>query len=303
VNATSYLTEKQVTNLLAGIHPKRVSKDGKGFSHVEAYDIRRVLITRFGFARWDEETRSETLVFEHGEEKKGQRGTYTAWTVCYRVTKRLTVKAPDGTVLAHYDGEACGDAQNQPSRADAHDLALKTAASQAMKRAAVNLGDQFGLSLYNRGSTEPLVKATLVPGVPVEDGASAAGDDDQAPAPDAHLTSPLAPERVEEPQREATAPPPVATPAAAGPSQVEGEGPALSPEVEQVYSTAVAARLEPADVRLHRLVRELMPKAARLPIRNALVPNGDEQPVTLYAFLTHEMQETKRAMEQKVGVR
>jgi len=300
VNATSYLTPQQVEVLLRPINANRVSRDGKGFSHLEAYDVKAHLTRVFGFARWDEETRANDLVFETSEQKKGQRGEYTAWTVCYRTVKRLTIKAPDGTPLASYDGEACGDATNQPSRADAHDLALKTSASQALKRAATDLADQFGLSLYSNGSTAPLVRNTLVrPTV----GASAAGDEDQAPVPDAHLTSPLAPERVEETQREATAPPPVATPAAAGPSQVESEGPALDPEVEQVYSTAVAARLEPADVRLHRLVRELMPKAARPPIRNAHVPNGDGQPVTLYTFLTHEMQEAKRAMEQKVGVR
>jgi len=32
-----------------------------------------------------------------------------------------------------------------------------TAASQALKRAATNLGDQFGLSLYNNGSPAPVV--------------------------------------------------------------------------------------------------------------------------------------------------
>ena len=40
-------------------------------------------------------------------------------------------------------------------------MAVKTAESDALKRAAINLGDQFGLSLYNNGSTAPVVTQTL----------------------------------------------------------------------------------------------------------------------------------------------
>jgi hypothetical protein len=41
-------------------------------------------------------------------------------------------------------------------------MAIKTAESDALKRAAINIGDQFGLSLYNNGSTTPVVVKTLV---------------------------------------------------------------------------------------------------------------------------------------------
>ena len=40
-------------------------------------------------------------------------------------------------------------------------MAIKTAESDALKRAASNLGDQFGLSLYNNGSSAPVVITTL----------------------------------------------------------------------------------------------------------------------------------------------
>ena len=57
-------------------------------------------------------------------------------------------------------------------RGDAHDMAIKTAETQALKRAAINLGDQFGLSLYKKGSTGPLVRK-IVGFVPAEqDGAA-----------------------------------------------------------------------------------------------------------------------------------
>ena len=55
-----------------------------------------------------------------------------------------------------YTEWAAGDATN-PTLADAHDQAIKTAESQAFKRCAVNLGDQFGLSLYKNGSTDATV--------------------------------------------------------------------------------------------------------------------------------------------------
>ena len=49
-----------------------------------------------------------------------------------------------------------------PSRGDAHDNAVKTAESQALKRMAINMGTQFGLSLYRDGQIEDVVRLTLV---------------------------------------------------------------------------------------------------------------------------------------------
>jgi hypothetical protein len=45
---------------------------------------------------------------------------------------------------------------------DLHDNAIKTAASDGLKRCAINLGTQFGLSLYDNGSRTDVVKMTLV---------------------------------------------------------------------------------------------------------------------------------------------
>ncbi|MBE4790318.1 Rad52/Rad22 family DNA repair protein [Streptomyces caniscabiei] len=160
------LSPAQIGLLLRGIDPMRVGKDGKGFAHVEAWDIRRHLIRVFGFGGHDTDMLEATLISETSEmrRKRGQNGQeygdpYEAWTVIYRVAVRLTVKV-DGVVLAQWHGVATGDAANQPSRADAHDLALKTADSQALKRAATNLGDQFGLSLYNKGRLDPVVQGS-----------------------------------------------------------------------------------------------------------------------------------------------
>ena len=150
------LRANQVEQLLKGINPSRVGKDGKGFAHLEAWDVRAHLIRIFGFAKWSQELIELEPIFETSIEKDGK----TRWTVAYRATVRLTIYTGD-LEDAVYTEAAVGDSQNNPSRADAHDMAIKTAESQAFKRCAINLGDQFGLSLYNNGGTSSVVRAVL----------------------------------------------------------------------------------------------------------------------------------------------
>lgn len=147
---------KQTEQLLKPVHPSRVLK-ANGMSHLSQQDVVAHLIRLFGFGGFQYEmVHKPELVFE--EEKEGR------WTVCYQATMRLTVQASDSWDhrTAVYEDGSTGDAVNQPSRAAAHDLALKSAISTAKKRCAIHLGDQFGLSLYNKGQTSALVKGTLV---------------------------------------------------------------------------------------------------------------------------------------------
>lgn len=146
------LTDYQLKTLFAPVNPKRIGQV-RGMAHMEAWDIRRQLIRVFGFGGFSTETLSLDLVAER-ETKQGER---SRWTVVYRAQIRLTVYGPDRKVLGSWDDGAAGDSVNQPSLGDAHDMAMKTALSQALKRCATNLGDQFGLSLYNNGSPAPVV--------------------------------------------------------------------------------------------------------------------------------------------------
>lgn len=153
----TYLTDKQVEALLRPLNPSRVrylEKSGKRFSYLEQHDVRAHLNRVFGFARWSAVTEQAELVFET---ENNQR-----WTVAYRARVKLTINSPDGHVLADYAEWAVGSANNQPSRADAHDLAIKDAESGGLKRCATNLGDAFGLGLYDDGQLAPLVKGVLV---------------------------------------------------------------------------------------------------------------------------------------------
>lgn len=163
-NQAPHLSAYQLRMLHGGIHPNRV-RNLRGLAHLEAWDVRRQLIRIFGFGGFSIETLSLDLVHNHGQEgfrRKNKQGEYygdpfTAWTVVYRAQVRLTIFDVTGREISHWEDGAAGDAVNQPSVGDAHDMAMKTAFSQALKRCAVNLGDQFGLSLYNDGSRDAVV--------------------------------------------------------------------------------------------------------------------------------------------------
>lgn len=135
------LTNDHVKELLKPIDPARVGKDGKGFSHVEAWDVRKRMNQIFGFGEWSACVTDMDLIYETSTDNGKPR-----WSVAYRARCEVRV---NGAVYSEW---AAGDATNYPSRADAHDQAIKTAESQAFKRCCVNLGDQFGLSLYRDGS-------------------------------------------------------------------------------------------------------------------------------------------------------
>lgn len=153
--------DMQTRQLLQPIRSSRVLKDGKGHPHVSQQDITAHLIRVFGFGNFDTEVLNVECVFEEERADKVTGKMTGRWDVCYRALLRLTVKDGKGLPVCHYDGGATATAQNQ-SHGDAHDLAYKSALSLSLKRASINLGDQFGLSLYNKGQMTALVRGTLV---------------------------------------------------------------------------------------------------------------------------------------------
>ena len=156
----SSFTARQTQQLLAAIKPNRVLRDGKGHSHVSQQDITAHLIRVFGFGSFDTDVVKVECVYE--QERANDKGVLTnRWDVCYRALLRLTIRDAEGNEVCHYEDGSTATAQNQ-TRGDAHDLAYKSALSLAKKRTAINLGDQFGLSLYNKGQTDALVRGTLV---------------------------------------------------------------------------------------------------------------------------------------------
>jgi hypothetical protein len=155
------LSVQQQDLLLTPLHPSRVAATDTGMSHLQAWDIRRWLIRVFGHAGFSIDTIDLVMLYENS--KGGEEDPAKArWRVAYRATVRLEV---DG---ATYTESAAGTNFGwlpDSKRDEAHDMAIKTATSQAMKRCAVNLGDQFGLSLYEKGhdisNLKPAVKDTI----------------------------------------------------------------------------------------------------------------------------------------------
>lgn len=149
------INDAQRAKLLEGIHPGRVKKrnakkDGTGpeLSYIEAWDVRATLIRIFGFGGFSADIVNVI---------PGQHGVI--------VTLRLTIYGigPNGEDVTYTEAGA-----DTAQYKELDDL-VKTAASEALKRAATNLGDQFGLSLYNNGRTSPVVGRTLDHDAPEEE--------------------------------------------------------------------------------------------------------------------------------------
>jgi hypothetical protein len=150
------LTDDQHRQLLTPINPRRVQVANRN-SYLEGWDVIAHLNRVFGFGGWDDDVTSEAILFEeHGRDSKN------GWYVAYRVALRLTVRSVDGSIITIKTGANTGQADNQPDRGKAHDLAYKAAHTNALKRAASKLGDQFGLSLYDDGNRGTVVGRTLV---------------------------------------------------------------------------------------------------------------------------------------------
>lgn len=154
----SYLSEKQVNLLLQPINTRRV-RVLKGNSYVQGHDIRAELNRVFGFGRWDMEVVEQALIREHFPVKTSTGSD--AWHVVYKSRVRLTVKAPDGTALSVQEATHVGESM-VPSFGDAHGNAITNSETYALRRCCINFGDQFGLSLYNKGQTDAMVRWTMV---------------------------------------------------------------------------------------------------------------------------------------------
>lgn len=168
----------QIEYLLRPLNPARIArlKDRGQASYLTQEDVRAHAIRLFGFGGYDCRTLEATVVYE--------TETGGSWMVGYRVTMEVTVRDQDGRTVATYSETSIGEPMGpMRSRGDAHDFAVKTASSAAMKRCFINLGDQFGLGLYDKGSTARIVKGTIV-GVDVVE-----VDDD--PSPDNALPEPV----------------------------------------------------------------------------------------------------------------
>ena len=157
-------SDAQIEQLLKGLNPSRVKQDPKGMSYLEQHDVRAHMNRIFGFGDWNQQLTKLAMLFEEPtkvKDKQTGQPKPDRWDVCYSAAVKLLIRGAGDLsgVICEYEDAATGFAQNQ-SRGEAHDLALKSAVSTALKRAATSLGDQFGLSLY-AGTTNPIVRGVI----------------------------------------------------------------------------------------------------------------------------------------------
>lgn len=164
------LSNIQYETLRRPLNSSRVAKrsqGGKQLSYLESYDVRAHLIRIFGYGNFDVITQDAYHVGtrEYGTEEKPMVEVIWYARVMLHVRVPYSLEGQEGVErLATYCESAVGSASGPINTlGDLHDNAVKTAASDAMKRCAINLGTQFGLSLYDNGATGDVVKNTIAP--------------------------------------------------------------------------------------------------------------------------------------------
>jgi recombination DNA repair RAD52 pathway protein len=161
------ITKDQYAYLLNRLRGDRVAQrklGNKNFSYLEAWDVRAHLSRIFGFGNWDGEVTEAKLLGTYNYESRGQQPVPMV-EVMWQVTFRLVIRDPQGREVARYTETAVGSATKGADGAglgDIHDNAVKSGTSDALKRCAINLGTQFGLSLYDNGNLNDVVRRTLV---------------------------------------------------------------------------------------------------------------------------------------------
>src|SRR4029077_14082881 len=136
------LSDTQVRQLRAKLEAKHVKSrnaNGVDLHYVEGWHVIAEANRIFGYDAWDRRTLSSRCVWS------GESGTYHG--AAYTAKVRVSVRAGDVTIVREGSGTGEGHA---PTPAQAHELALKGAETDATKRALATFGNPFGLALYDR---------------------------------------------------------------------------------------------------------------------------------------------------------
>lgn len=156
----------QIDELVKAINPAYVASKGKN-TYLAHHQARAEMNRIFGYGNWDVEISDTTLIYEEQVPGSGQNANKLYWRACYRGKSTVIVRDLWGMQVASYQGVHAEANSNLPDRGEAHATALTSLESYALRRALINLGDRFGLGLYNGGSINPHGQYTvqLEPGV------------------------------------------------------------------------------------------------------------------------------------------
>ena len=130
---------RQLRAKLDGKHIKRRNANGTVLDYLEGWHLIAEANRIFGFDGWDRRTLRTRCVWT------GMSGN--RYATAYTARVRVRVRAGDMTVIR----EGCGTGQGDASTpGEAHEIALKSAETDATKRALATFGNRFGLALYDR---------------------------------------------------------------------------------------------------------------------------------------------------------
>jgi hypothetical protein len=175
-------TDQQLSALRRGVSARRIRRrtaQHKEFRYIEGWFAIAEANRIFGFDGWDRETVDSRCI----QARDGRGGCHAI----YSARVRITVRTPAGPVVR--DGLGSGEGHGG-RLAEAHDLALKAAETDATKRALVTFGKAFGLMLYS--DRRPKERTAVSPrpssasnGVRSASGPRPAASSVRAPAPPA----------------------------------------------------------------------------------------------------------------------
>lgn len=145
--STNIFTDFQTEELkgpLSSHVVKQRSQGGITLSYVEGWWVIKELNRIFGFDSWTQEVCDLKVVSQI--ERKIGKAQKDGWGVSYVARVRLTVLgvSREGVGAGHGIDSDLGLA---------HESAIKEAATDALKRAAMTFGNPFGLALYDKGKT------------------------------------------------------------------------------------------------------------------------------------------------------
>lgn len=145
------LSTEQIAQLEAPLDRARVKsrkQAGRDVSYIESWHAESEANRIFGFDGWDSLILDLRMVSER-EVIIGKGGNYEkpGWSVSYICTVRVPIW--NGERMVHRDGVGAGHGIDA-DLGQAHESAVKEAASDAEKRALKTWGNQFGLALYDK---------------------------------------------------------------------------------------------------------------------------------------------------------
>ena len=142
------LTPEQYEQLTKPLCPDAVKTRTQGkaqLSYVEGHYAIRKANEIFGFDGWTRRTVKMDRVVNDNEYKT-KRGV--ASLVAYIAQVQVSVRVGDDWITT--DGFGYGEGIDYNNPGQAHESAVKEAETDAMKRALIKFGDQFGLALYDK---------------------------------------------------------------------------------------------------------------------------------------------------------